>query len=503
MNALMLAATLATGNLIPDQPVTAPNYWCTWGTQGQWKSWRDAHPLKAEAEKLEGAMRTRAGLDEEYLFGEPGVLKTGYEQVRGELWVVIDDGWDVPYKTANTWNDKSAFGSQVIDTDRFPSFTGTPVERLAKLNTRIKETGWRGLGLWIAANPTGKDLQKYDRKKWEPYFRERLRWSHQAGIGIWKVDWGIASQNIEFRQWLTEMGRKEAPNLVIETALPTGPFFNAKGTRDALPLLASGDLFRTYDVQLATPTTLSRCAILLGAPAPKPPALGLLNIESQYYLGAGLGCTFGAMGHPKFWKGMDEMVTRALRWQRLAPPWPVGDGVNVSTNLLRELKTPRESVKAAWWGHHAQKAKIVDAQGRLFQDAPAVVTRGLPLEAITVEPAGITPYVVASRHPNGALAVAVLPRANEAETAKTSSASIRLVAGKADAPIGVFGAVNDLTLELDAPLGARKVLAQDLAGKEAVDITGDVKADGKSVVIPAGKLRAVSPGSLGLVLVVR
>jgi hypothetical protein len=44
----------------------------------------------------------------------------------------------------------------------------------------------------------------------------------------------------------------------------------------------------------------------------------------------------------------------------------------------------------------------------------------------------------------------------------------------------VFGAVNDLTLDLDAPLGQRRVFVQDLAGKDEVDVTGDVKTAGKS-----------------------
>jgi hypothetical protein len=257
------------------------------------------------------------------------------------------------------------------------------------LNAKVKEHGWRCLGMWIAANPVGKQMQKYDRSTWEPYFRECLQWPHAAGIGIWKVDWGVAGPKYRpFRQWLTDLARTEAPQLIVETAACGGPLFEGRECleREAFPMLAWGDLYRTYDALLGTATTLMRSAELLRAPAPTAPAKGLLNIESQYYLGAGLGCTFGAMGHPQFNPGAEILVVRALRWQRVAPAWAVGDGVAVSREMLRQTLMPKGPIKNQWWGHEALRQQRVTADGQVFEEAPAVVVRGMPLDAITVTP---------------------------------------------------------------------------------------------------------------------
>ena len=66
----------------------------------------------------------------------------------------MDDSWDIPADVNNGDNDY--FGTVELDQTRFPSFTGTPVERLAKLTQKIKDMGWKGAGGWICA-------QKSDR----------------------------------------------------------------------------------------------------------------------------------------------------------------------------------------------------------------------------------------------------------------------------------------------------------------------------------------------------
>ena len=56
-----------------------------------------------------------------------------FPKIRGDLYLMLDDGWDVPY---GVHPDKSRdrFGTLELDEERFPSFTGTPAQRLKKLN---------------------------------------------------------------------------------------------------------------------------------------------------------------------------------------------------------------------------------------------------------------------------------------------------------------------------------------------------------------------------------
>jgi hypothetical protein len=104
-------------NLVPQ----VPSYFCTWSSQAwAWRLWADDHPRKQAAAALVGATQTREGIDEQFLFGTPGLLKKGYEAVRSDLWVVIDDGLDVPYGTPHKFPDHSAVGSQILDPQRFP-----------------------------------------------------------------------------------------------------------------------------------------------------------------------------------------------------------------------------------------------------------------------------------------------------------------------------------------------------------------------------------------------
>jgi hypothetical protein len=59
--------------------------------------------------------------------------------------------------------------------------------------------------------------------------------------------------------------------------------------------------------------------------------------------------------------------------------------------------------------------------------------------------------------------------------------------------VGVFGQYRSLTLRLPAPLGSRRVWAQDLAGEVACDITERVHAEDRTV---AGTHYVTLPGSV-------
>ena len=57
---------------------------------------------------------------------------------------------------------------------------------------------------------------------------------------------------------------------------------------------------------------------------------------------------------------------------------------------------------------------------------------------------------------------------------------VTLPVSDAPGPFGVFGNFDELTLIFDEALKGKRVLAQDLAGEEAHDISNEVEIRGKS-----------------------
>jgi hypothetical protein len=83
--------------------------------------------------------------------------------------------------------------------------------------------------------------------------------------------------------------------------------------------------------------------------------------------------------------------------------------------------------------------------------------------------------------------------------------------GSAKGPIGIFGHYRSLTLQSATPFGEVRILAQDLAGEQAEDITSQVIIRANTLTLPGALiekvgLRAASQGDIsdpGLVLVIR
>ncbi|MFR6032320.1 MAG: hypothetical protein ACLUKN_03530 [Bacilli bacterium] len=111
-------------------------------------------------------------------------------------------------------------------------------------------------------------------------------------------------------------------------------------------------------------------------------------------------------------------VVRAVRWSRIAPAFPLDKSKTVfSEERLEDDWTFSEG--QTWWR---------DAWGRkLVQSAPAVVARNLPLPKVSPEGAD-APFVLASRHPHGPIAVSVMPRIK----AKRDFLSVSKIAVDAD-----------------------------------------------------------------------
>ncbi len=132
----------ANVNLVPQEPATAPNYFCTWETQnyayGQGASNIDIAILEGGS----GANLAKAAFTEDQVFGPHGWAKTFYPKVRQDLYFLMDDGY---------YAGRSS--SMVLDTNKFPSFAGTPGERLKLLSQAVRKEGWRGLALWTRGTP--------------------------------------------------------------------------------------------------------------------------------------------------------------------------------------------------------------------------------------------------------------------------------------------------------------------------------------------------------------
>jgi len=392
-------------------------------------------------------------LNEETLFGANGWLKNFYPKVKGDLWVVLDDGWDIP-----KIKDLGYRNFSKLDPRKFPSFKGSIPENLVTLNQRVKECGWRGVGLWYRAYEPAVDAARKKTFGSEAEYRkvfwsERLAWSKAAGIGYWKMDGG--GDEAAWRM-ITDLAGQIAPVLVMEhgNASKDGPFNSYPGCGRVYPgyveagkrVIQYSEVMRLHDIspQLGIPTMLDRLACILDAVKTKPAKSGYLNCEDEVAMAAVLGGTMGVMRSPMvglrpgddpdiFLKGprnlkkrMDEVV-RAVRWERVAPAF--GTGVmetHVDTKVLvdsykfpaGEFWTSAEDWATKYKSSYACVNKVVS------QGAPARVTRGLLLPEVKCD--GEPPYAVAALNPNGAICIGTLGRINDEQGCYFPEADISL-----------------------------------------------------------------------------
>ena len=206
-------------SLVPDTPSKAPDYFCTWNLQGYLVSHQDTKV-------------TRKAMNEDNLFGKGKYQNWAncYPRIREDLYLVLDDSWDIPKEV----NDKPNpyLGTVELNEERFPSFHGTPEERLRQLVTRIKAKGWKGAGGWICAQKADNQRETDEKSYWT----ERIKTADEAGFDYWKVDWGNNARNGKWRKMLTDIGKQYAPRLYIEHACEN-------------KFIEFSDVFRTYDVE--------------------------------------------------------------------------------------------------------------------------------------------------------------------------------------------------------------------------------------------------------------
>ncbi|QNI38191.1 hypothetical protein [Edaphobacter albus] len=495
------ASNLRTGeNLVPAKPSGTPNYWCTWAIQ----NYMYGHHLKdVSPEILEGDSGSRLAhqaMNERVLLGKQGWAHDFFPSVREDLYLLLDDGWE-----------SGGTATFELDATKFPSFPGSPAERLSMLNKAIRAANWRGAALWCRNTPGGPQDEHLEAI------------SLDAEIRYWKVDIG----DPEFH--LVDLRRKNRSPLQFEHVHGEPPLngdwhdggrFGTQswGTRRQ-EILANTDVYRTYDVTsiLSLPTTLDRLAEMLKGAQGHSNLSTLLNVEDEVYVAAVMGCTMGVMRHPLyglrpgadvdlFFNGsrqakrrMDEVV-RALRWQRIARPFAAGSGsVQVSTEILIDS-----------WNFELGQTWDSSLVGNLVhQGAPACIARNLALPKVTSR--GEKPFVFAAKFPSGAVAIGVQERTRPGHGWYMPLANVELHVGDAPGPYGIFGIFASLSLIFDRPLAGKRVFTQDLASNEAFDVTHLVRIDGRSLHLSETNLRdfglhSATKGDIsspGLVMILR
>lgn len=445
---------------------------CTWNLQGYVTNYQGSEP-------------TRDAMTEESMFGD-GKFQNWtelYPSIRKDLYFVMDDSWDIP--KGDNQSQSRHYGSVEVHASRFPSFHGNSFSRLKQLSDRVKEKGWKGVGGWICA----QKADVYADIPEEEYWTERIRVADAAGFDYWKVDWGKRERDGKWREMLTAIGKENAPRLYIEHAIQN-------------EFIEFSDVFRTYDVEnvIAQPVTIQRVCDLLPRKT-KGNAKGVINCEDEPYIAAGLGCAIGVMRHPfvgslpdgtqdfvfpptirDMKRRLDEVV-RGVRWHRIAEPFGVGTGT---------FETDSVKLKDHWVLQDRETWNPSRAVGSVLSaEAPARVSRGMPLPEVSCTGED-RPFVLASRYPNGAVAIASIGRAMGRRYV-SREVDVTMVAESVEAPVGVFGYFKNLTIVYPSSvrLKGRNVYAQDLAGDEPVDITGSVKIEGSRLTIPSEVIRTI------------
>ena len=107
-------------SLIPASGPETGDYYCTWRSQA----------TVIRNDSYEGVLhrgRTADTMCEAVLFGDTvGILRKIPISVRGDLIVVLDDGWDIPYDLNPSGRDGGnadfhRYGSLIADPERFPA----------------------------------------------------------------------------------------------------------------------------------------------------------------------------------------------------------------------------------------------------------------------------------------------------------------------------------------------------------------------------------------------
>ena len=448
------------------------DYLCTWNLQAV--ACEEQGKVQEDGEISfigdQGASTTREAITEHTVFGKNGWINL-FPEDRQDLFFLLDDGWDVEY-LKDYGKEMYKFGSHDVNEKKFPSFKGTPTEKLKQFVERVKAAGWKGLGIWLPMQAYGEELYHKSVRQTEGYWREMLERSKEAGVSYWKVDWGHCAYNTVDRGELSKIAKEVYPELIIEHGIccdgvndkkgdGSGRYVNDESYNRAMAYIKYPDILRTYDMSaLGICTTMDRVAALL------PESEVLLNCESIGAMAAGLGFSMGIMG-----TGLSELA--AVRWHRIAPAFS-GGTAHISDELLYDAYHFR---KGSHWDPY-----LIDKT--IGQAAPAVISRNTELPK--VECNGEPHFVVASLNPTGAYSVATLNR--QLMGATSNAPEIICFVDNAPSDIGMFGDIKRAEFKLSA--APKKVVAENIITRETEDIT-EKAVSGESVIITDELLKEI------------
>lgn len=492
-----------TQNLIPNEVSKAPNYWCTW----YWQNYlilKGQKVTNPDAGTIYTNKAAREGMNEKNIFGKQGMAVVMLPKTRSDYYFVVDHGWQDKSIPENT------FFSLIMDTLDFPRYAHLGLkERINQMNIDIKALGWKGLGLWVRGNPSEEEMRKF------------IEWSKYAGIEYWKIDGG----DIKY-YYASEIKNQIYPELTLEHitgAGPINPKWDISGlslypsvynieeavsqkldaslntatekVEKSLDVIKNTDVFRTYDAAplLVSTTTMQRIHDILVQTAGHVEYKALLNIQDDPNIAAALGLVVAVKRHPmntpRMYKGKDfhlqisgnrhvdkrlNEMDRFVLWQRIAPPMPAGFGTYQFSkhNLIDSIVFQENDT---WF--KPSHGKMVR------QSAPAILARNIALPEVKYKE--LAPYVMASKFPNGAIAIATEGRVTPSQSWIHPKADIVLKEVKVNKPIGIFGYYESLTLELEQNLSQEiTIYAQDLLSKKAIDITKKIAIYENSIKIP-------------------
>ena len=478
--------------LIPSEGRNTANYWCSWRNQRLFMPIPYFHMRQYDLKTHNEIQREM--LSDEFLFGKRGIVSCYMEDIRKDMYIMLDDGWDIPYQ-----NNYEAFGSLELNEDRFPYGGKTPAENLAILSQKVKDLGYSGTGLWVPVQCIGETVQNpFTKEQFRDYWIARAKWLDEADIAYLKVDWGIHCSDVDYRLLLTDIFKQYAPHMQVEHTVVEGWFHDeTRDNTDFSDVLRISDSFRLYDVRFDfnSVSTLSRAAALLSLDCDvRTDCAGLINVGEEPYIAAALGCTMGIMSHPllrgtvmsvvpdDFHNGISTRATlkseyhsfdhyqRALRWQRLAPAFSYRKGETIcSQKRLEDTWTYQKEP----YPYDAN-----DLKGKTIrQSAPQIIARGTALPQIIQKGNTVhqpyAPYIVASKNrETGVYTVASLPRTIDGVMNYTTPlVSVVCTGLSADKCFAVFGEFESLTLEFDRPIEGMKLYGGDLLLDDHKEIT--------------------------------
>ncbi|WP_044303420.1 hypothetical protein [Rhodopirellula sallentina] len=478
-------------NLVPPADGQTANYWCTWYAQNYWIGrGTDLKDLRGVSNQA-----AREELTEHAVFNEKDGWATTYlDGAREDFIFLIDHGWQTKDASKRIAGGPPFF-NLVADEDDFPRYAGlSPQDALLQFNKEIKALGWNSLGIWTRGDVTPEQARTF------------VEWSKHAGIRYWKIDGGDIAQFNSFK------AKQEIyPDLVLEYVTGAGGNLNPKwdqerssypsvyeiGGRLQAPMLRClqhSDTFRTYDASplLMSVTTLRRTHDILKQTQQQPKYRAILNVQDDCNIAIGLGVLVASKRHPNLNErtllGRDlhhqlsgkrtmqrriNEVERLGRWSRIAPAFPAGEGVYLSSK--EELIDRCEFTKWDTWASNTY-GKIV------HQSAPAIMSRNMPLPIVETD--GDAPYVCATTYPNGPTGIATEGRVSPANQWYHPRAKVSVQIRDASQPIGIAGHYQQLKLGFAGSIeDVKHVWAQDLLAAESIDIKSQVSIQGATMTI--------------------